>query len=68
MRIVHGTVTFLCKVKSHRGESLNETVDDLSDLGRVIDPEQGVWTTRSRLSTMSGLSTFLRKTVIKKII
>ncbi len=39
MRITHGTTTFLCKVKSHRGEPLNETVDDLADLGRTIDPE-----------------------------
>ena len=45
MRIVYGTVTFLCKVKNHRGEPLNETVDDLSDLGRKIEPECPVWTT-----------------------
>jgi ribonuclease HI len=37
MRITHGTATFLCKVKSHRGEPLNEAVDDLADLGRAID-------------------------------
>jgi hypothetical protein len=42
MRIVHGTTTFLCKVKSHRGEPLNESVDELDDLGRTIDPEQPV--------------------------
>ena len=47
MRIAQGTATFLCKVKSHRGESLNEAVDDLTDLGRTIDPEHAVWTTRS---------------------
>ncbi len=41
------TTTFLCKVKNNRGEPLNETVDDLTDLGRTIDPEQTVWTTRS---------------------
>jgi len=35
-----------CKVKSHRGETLNEPADDLADLGRTIDPEQAVWTTR----------------------
>ncbi len=29
MRITQGTATFLCKVKSHRGESLNEAADDL---------------------------------------
>ncbi len=36
MRITQGTATFLCKVKTHRGESLNETVDDLTDLGHTI--------------------------------
>ncbi len=46
MRIVQGTVTFLCKVKSHRGETLNEVVDDLTDLGHTIDPGNVVWTTR----------------------
>ena len=33
MRITQGTTTFLCKVKSHRGEPLNEAVDDLADHG-----------------------------------
>ena len=42
MRIAQGTATFLCKVKSHRGEPLNEAVDDLTDLGRTIDPEHDV--------------------------
>ena len=46
MRIAQGTATFLCKVKSHRGESLNEVEDDLDDLGHTIDPEHVVWTTR----------------------
>ena len=53
MRITHGTATFLCKVKSHRGEPLNEAADDLADLGRTIDSEQAVWTTRSNRMVFS---------------
>jgi hypothetical protein len=37
----------LCQVKSHRGEPLNELVDNLADLGRTIDPEYDLWTARS---------------------
>ena len=55
MRIVLGTSTFLCKVKNHRGESLNEVVDDLTDLGRTIDPEHTVWTTRSNRMVFSWI-------------
>ena len=55
MRITHGTSTFLCKVKSHRGEPLNESADDLADLGRTIDPEQAVWTTRSNRMVFSWI-------------
>ena len=47
MRIEQGTATILCKIKNHRSEPLNETVDDLADLGRTIDQEHAVWTTRS---------------------
>jgi hypothetical protein len=47
MRIEQGTATILCKIKSHRSEPLNETVDDLADLGRMIDQEHAVWTKRS---------------------
>jgi hypothetical protein len=47
MRIEQGTTTILCKIKSHRSEPLNENVDDLDDLGRTIDQEHAVWTTRS---------------------
>jgi hypothetical protein len=39
MRIAHGTTTFLCEVKSHMGDPLNETVDDLTDLGHTFDSE-----------------------------
>ena len=55
MRITQGTVTFLCKVKIHRGDPLNEDVDDLSDLGRTIDPEHTVWTTRSNRMVFSWI-------------
>ena len=47
--------TFLCKVKSHRGEPLNEAADDLTDLGRTIDPEHAVWTTRSNRMVFSWI-------------
>jgi hypothetical protein len=55
MQIANGTATVLCKVKSHRGEPLNETVDDLADLGRTIDPEHAVWTTRSNRMVFSWI-------------
>ncbi len=53
MRIEQGTVTILCKIKNHRSESLNETADDLADLGRTIDQEHAVWTTRSNRMVFS---------------
>ena len=55
MRIAQGTATFLCKVKSHRGDPLNESVDDLADLSRTIDPEHVVWTTRSNRMVSSWI-------------
>jgi hypothetical protein len=55
MRIAHGTATVLCKVKRHRGESLNESEDDLADLGRTIEPEHVVWTTRSNRMVFSWI-------------
>ena len=55
MRIAQGTTTFLCKVKNHRGDPLNETVDDLTDMGRTIDPEHDVWTTRSNRMVFSWI-------------
>ncbi len=55
MSIAQGTATFLCKVKSHRGESLNEAADDLTDLGRTIDPEHDVWATRSNRMVFSWI-------------
>ena len=64
MRIAQGTTTFLCKVKSHSGESLNECTDDLTDLGRTIDPDHVVWTTRSNRMVFSwiGSTTVVRGT------
>ena len=55
VRIPHRTATFLCKVKIHRGEPLNESVDDLPDLGRTIEPEHAVWTTRSNRMVFSWI-------------
>ena len=63
MRIAQGTVTFLCKVKNHRGDPLNEATDDFADLGRTIwsrmdhtiDPEHAVWTTRSNRMVFSWI-------------
>ena len=55
MRIAQGTATFLCKVKSDRGEPLNEATDDLADLGHTIDPEHAVWTTRSNRMVFSWI-------------
>jgi hypothetical protein len=55
MRIEQGTATILCKIKSHRSESLNETVDDLADLGRTIDQDHDVWTTRSNRMVFSWM-------------
>jgi hypothetical protein len=55
MRIEQGTATILCKIKRHRSETLNETMDDLADLGRTIDQEHDVWTTRSNRMVFSGM-------------
>ncbi len=55
MRIDQGTITILCKIKSHRSEPLNENADDLADLGRTIDQEHAVWTTRSNRMVFSWM-------------
>jgi hypothetical protein len=61
MRIEQGTATILCKIlckiKSHTtgSEPLNETADDLADLGRTIDQEHAVWTTRSNRMVFSWM-------------
>ena len=38
-RIAAKSRTFLVKVKTHRGEPLNEGADDLSETGRVMEKE-----------------------------
>ena len=53
--IAYGTTTFLCKVKIHRGEPLNEAADDLANLGRTIEPERSLWTTRSNRMVFSWI-------------
>jgi hypothetical protein len=55
MRIEQGTATILCKIKNHKSEPLNDTVDDLADLGRTIDQEHVVWTTRSNRMVFSWM-------------
>ncbi len=55
MRIEQGTTTILCKIKNHRSDPLNETADDLVDLGRTIDQEHVVWTTRSNRMVFSWM-------------
>ncbi len=55
MRIERGTTTILCKIKSHRSETLNEMTDDLTDLGHTIDQEHTVWTTRSNRMVFSWM-------------
>ena len=47
MRITAGSATFLIKVKSHRGEPINEQADDLADEGRQEEDNASTWTTRS---------------------
>ena len=37
--MVTTTRTFLIKIKSHRDESLNKRVDDLSEVGRTLEKE-----------------------------
>ncbi len=55
MRIEQGTGTILCKIKSYKSETLNETVDDLTDLGHTIDQDHAVWTTRSNRMVFSWM-------------
>jgi hypothetical protein len=56
MRIAEGTVMILCNIKRHGSEPLNETVDDLDDLGHTIDQEHVVWTTRSNRMVFSWIA------------
>ena len=47
MRITAGSATFLVKVKSHRGEPVNEQADDLAEEGRQEEDDASTWTTRT---------------------
>jgi len=47
MRIAAGSATFLVKVKSHRGEPINEQADDLAEEGRQEEDDASTWTTRT---------------------
>ena len=47
MRITAGSTTFLDKVKSHRGEPINEQADDMADEGRPEEDDTSTWTTRT---------------------
>ena len=47
MRITAGSATFLVKVKSHRGEPINEQADDIADEGRPEEDDTSTWTTRT---------------------
>jgi len=46
MRIIAGSATFLIKVKSHRGEPINEQADDMAE-GRQEEDDASKWTTRT---------------------
>ena len=47
MRIAAGSATFLIKVKSHRGEPINEQADHMADEGRQEEDDVSTWTTRT---------------------
>ena len=47
MRITAGSATILVKVKSHRGEPINEQADDMVDEGRQGKDDTSTWTTRT---------------------
>ena len=46
-RIAAGRTIFLIKVKSHRGEPINEQAEDLADEGRREDDAACAWTART---------------------
>ena len=46
-RINAGRATFFFKVKSHRGEALNERADTLAEMGRERPEEEKRWDQRS---------------------
>ena len=46
-RINAGRATFFFKVKSHRGEALNERADTLAEMGRERPEEEKRWDQRT---------------------
>ena len=46
-RIDAGSSTFLVKMKSHRGEPINEQADDLAEEGQREPDDASIWTTRT---------------------
>jgi hypothetical protein len=46
-RVRAGRATFLVKVKSHRGEPINERADTLAEEGRAISDEEKRWDDRT---------------------
>ncbi len=56
-----GRATFLIKVKSHRGEPINERADTLAEEGREISDDHKKWddrTNRMTFEVRKGDSTF----------
>ena len=45
-RVKEGTVTLLIKVKTHRGDSLNEEADIRSEMGRLKEDDEKTWSTQ----------------------
>jgi ribonuclease HI len=50
-RVLRGARTFLVKVKSHRGEPLNERADTQAENARQLPSECRQWTTRTQRMT-----------------
>ncbi len=50
-RVRRGRATFLIKVKSHRGEPINERTDTLSEEGREISDDNQRWDVRTDCMT-----------------
>ena len=46
--IQKGTATFLLKVKSHRGEPLNQKADTLAEEGRSGEDDSKLWDDRTK--------------------
>ena len=53
-RVRAGRATFLIKVKSHRGEPINERADTLAEEGRTISDDDKRWDDRTDRMTFQG--------------